>query len=155
MPVTVKLAWDKDADPRGDLPHYASLGAAGADLRANFSEPDRAQGLTLAPSEWRLIPTGLLVEIPEGYEMQIRTRSGLALKHGVSLLNAPGTIDTDYRGAVGVIMINLGQEPFHISHQDRIAQAIIAPVTSATFELTDSLSPSARGAGGVGSTGRT
>ena len=155
MPVTVKLAWDKDADPRGDLPHYASLGAAGADLRANFSEPDRAQGLILAPSEWRLIPTGLLVEIPEGYEMQIRPRSGLALKHGVSLLNAPGTIDADYRGEVGVILINLGEDPFVIERGDRIAQMVIAPVTRGVWAEVDHLDETERGEGGFGSTGVT
>ena len=152
MPVTVKLAWDKDADPRGDLPHYASLGAAGADLRANFSEPDRAQGLTLAPSEWRLIPTGLLVEIPEGYEMQIRPRSGLALKHGVSLLNAPGTIDADYRGEIGVILINHGSAPAAINRGDRIAQLVVAPIARITWR-EEPLDETARGAGGFGSTG--
>jgi dUTP pyrophosphatase len=104
--------------------------------------------------ERRIVPTGLRVEIPEGYEMQIRPRSGLALKHGISLPNTPGTIDSDYRGPLGVLLINYGTEPFPIAHGDRIAQAIVAPVVQAAFEVVEDLSDSHRGAGGFGSTGR-
>ncbi|MEZ7813955.1 MAG: dUTP diphosphatase [Paracoccaceae bacterium] len=153
MAIIIKLAWDEGADPSWGLPHYASLGAAGADLRANLLPHQRATGLTLAPMQRILLPTGLLVEIPNGYEMQIRPRSGLAFRHGVTLVNAPGTIDSDYRGPLGVILINFGTEDFHISHQDRIAQAIIAPVVIAQFSLGDDLSETVRGADGFGSTG--
>lgn len=142
-----------EADPSVPLPAYASGGAAGADLRANFPASDRV-GVTLAPGERRLIPTGLAVEIPEGFEVQVRPRSGLALKHGLSLPNAPGTIDSDYRGALGVIVVNLGQEPVTISHGDRIAQIVVAPVVRARFEEVEALSDTARGSGGFGSTGR-
>ncbi|MBT8416202.1 MAG: dUTP diphosphatase, partial [Silicimonas sp.] len=101
-----------------------------------------------------LVPTGIAVEIPPGFEMQIRPRSGLALKHGISLANTPGTIDSDYRGAVGIILVNLGSEPVRIGHGDRIAQAVIAPVVQARFDEVDALTSSPRGAGGFGSTGR-
>ncbi len=135
-------------------PARETSGAAGADLRANLAEADRDTGLVLAPMQRRLIPTGLRLEIPEGFEMQIRPRSGLALKHGVSLVNTPGTIDSDYRGPLGVILINLGDAPFCVTHGERIAQAVIAPVVQAGFEIVDSLGETARGAGGFGSTGR-
>ena len=101
-----------------------------------------------------VVPTGLRVEIPEGYEIQIRPRSGLALRHGISLPNTPGTIDSDYRGPLGVLLINYGGEPFVIGHGDRIAQMIVAPVVQARFECADTLGDTARGAGGFGSTGR-
>jgi dUTP pyrophosphatase len=133
------------------LPAYQTEEAAGADLRANL--PDR-QSLTLAPGERRLVPTGLRLEIPQGYEVQIRPRSGLALKHGITLPNAPGTIDSDYRGPLGVIVMNAGDAPFEIAHGDRIAQMVVAPVLQARFHLVDSLSDSARGSGGFGSTGQ-
>ncbi len=145
------MAWLPDADQSLPLPAYETDGAAGADLRANF--PDRSPQ-TLAPGARALIPTGLQVEIPDGFEMQIRPRSGLALKMGLSLPNTPGTIDSDYRGPLGVILINLGREPVTISHGDRIAQAVIAPVLQARFELTDVLSETERGSGGFGSTGQ-
>ena len=151
MNPTVRILWDTDADQSLPLPSYETPGAAGADLRANF--PDRAP-VMLLPGARRLIPTGLRVEIPEGFELQIRPRSGLALKQGLSLPNTPGTIDSDYRGPLGVIVINLGQEPIHIAHGDRIAQAVIAPVIQAHFELAENLSDTARGTGGFGSTGR-
>ena len=102
-----------------------------------------------------IVPTGLRVEIPQGYEMQIRPRSGLALKHGISLPNTPGTIDSDYRGPLGVLLINLGAEPFTVNHGERIAQAVIAPVVQAGFALAEDLSQTARGEGGFGSTGRS
>jgi dUTP pyrophosphatase len=151
MTPVIRMAWTDGADTSLPLPSYETAGAAGADLRANF--PDR-QGLTLAPGARALIPTGFRVEIPQGYEMQVRPRSGAALKQGLSLPNTPGTIDSDYRGPLGVILINLGHEPVTIAHGDRIAQAVIAPVVQATFELADDLSDTQRGQGGFGSTGK-
>ena len=144
------MRWLEGADTTLPLPSYETAGAAGADLRANF--PDKSV-LTLQPGTRALIPTGLAVEIPPGFEMQIRPRSGSALKQGLSLPNTPGTIDSDYRGPLGVIVINLGQEPIRIAHGDRIAQAVIAPVVQAQFELVETLSETARGTGGFGSTG--
>lgn len=142
-----------DADPSIPLPAYATAGAAGADIRANLAAPDRAHGLTLAPMARVLVPTGLACAILPGYEMQIRARSGLALKHGLSLPNAPATIDSDYRGPLGVILQNLGTDLFTITHGMRIAQIVIAPVVQARFTLADTLPDSARGAGGYGHTG--
>ncbi|WP_439136723.1 dUTP diphosphatase [Roseicyclus sp.] len=147
---TLREAW---ADPGVALPDYATAGAAGADLRANLMPEDRAAGLILVPGARVLVPTGLRVAIPQGYEMQIRPRSGLALKHGVGLPNSPGTIDSDYRGPLGVILVNFGQEDFVVGHGDRIAQAVIAPVIQARFVIVDGLDQTARGAGGFGSTG--
>ena len=149
--MRIEMMWDAGADQSLGLPSYASAGAAGADLRANF--PDRAE-LVLAAGARALVPTGLRFAIPEGFEVQIRPRSGLALKHGITLPNAPGTIDSDYRGAVGVIVLNAGQDSFTIAHGDRIAQMILAPVVRADFELVEQLSETARGEGGFGSTGR-
>lgn len=143
----VREAW---ADPDVALPDYATAGAAGADLRANFE--DRG-AIVLAPGARALVPVGFRIALPEGFEMQIRPRSGLALKHGVTLANAPGTIDADYRGPVGVILINLGTEAFEVVHGARIAQAVVAPVVQARFTLVDGLPETARGAGGFGSTG--
>lgn len=138
------------ADAGVALPNYTTAGAAGADLRANFAD---GVGVTLAPGARALVPTGLRVAVPEGFEMQIRPRSGLALKHGVTLANAPGTIDADYRGPLGVILINFGAEPFVVEHGARIAQAVIAPVMQVAFEVVDDLGDTARGTGGFGSTG--
>lgn len=154
MNPQVICEWLEGADPEVALPDYATAGAAGADLRANLAAEDRAAGITLAPMERRLIPTGLRVEIPEGFEMQIRPRSGLAFKHGISIPNAPGTIDSDYRGPLGVLLINLGTEPFVVAHGERIAQAVVAPVVRAVFVPGAISSETARGAGGFGSTGR-
>lgn len=131
------------------LPEYMTPHAAGCDLRAAVSEP-----LTLAPGGRAAVPTGLAIALPEGYEAQIRPRSGLALRAGVTCLNSPGTVDADYRGEVQVILANLGSEPFAVSRGDRIAQMIIAPVSRAAFEEADSLEETARGAGGFGSTGK-
>lgn len=154
MAPVVRMMWDEGADRDLSLPSYETKGSAGADLRANLPVDSRAGGVVLAPMERRIVPTGLKVEIPEGFEMQVRPRSGLAAKHGVTLVNAPGTIDSDYRGPLGVILINLGHAPFVVNHGDRIAQAVIAPVSQAVFEPVDSLSDTDRGAGGFGSTGR-
>ncbi len=150
--VTLQVMWDDGADRSLGLPAYETAGAAGADLRANFAEHARA-GVTLAPGERALVPTGLRIAVPEGYEVQLRPRSGLALKHGITLPNSPGTIDSDYRGPLGVIVMNAGQEPFHIAHGDRVAQMVLAPVVQAEFELNEMLTGTARGAGGFGSTG--
>ncbi|WP_049643617.1 dUTP diphosphatase [Candidatus Rhodobacter oscarellae] len=140
------------ADRSVALPSYETAGAAGADLRANFAEGERG-GLALAPGARALVPTGLRMEIPAGFEVQVRPRSGLALKHGIALVNAPGTIDADYRGPVGVILINHGAEPFRVEHGARIAQLVVAPVVQARIELADAVSQTARGEGGFGSTG--
>ena len=147
--VTIRVIHDEGADPSVPLPSYESDGAAGADLRANFT--DRGS-IVLAPGARMLVPTGLRIEIPEGYEVQIRPRSGLALKHGITLPNAPGTIDSDYRGPLGVILMNVGDADFVVAHGDRIAQMVVAPVVQAAFRLA-SLDDTARGAGGFGSTG--
>lgn len=130
------------------LPAYQTAGAAGADLHAALSEP-----VTLAPGERRLIPTGLVLAIPDGYEGQVRPRSGLALKHGIGMVNTPGTIDSDYRGPVGVLLVNLGREPYVIEPLARIAQLVIAPVTRAEFGFAEELGETARGEGGFGSSG--
>ncbi|MBN9524580.1 MAG: dUTP diphosphatase [Alphaproteobacteria bacterium] len=130
------------------LPAYATAGAAGLDVVAAVAEP-----VTLAPGERRLIPTGLAIALPAGYEAQVRPRSGLALKHGIALVNSPGTIDEDYRGEVGIILINLGSDSFTINRGDRIAQLVVAPVTRALLAEVDDLPDTARGAGGFGSTG--
>lgn len=154
MTPLIRVLREDWADPDIALPTYETAGAAGADIRANLPADIRAEGFTLAPMERRIVPTGLRVEIPEGYEMQIRPRSGLALKHGISLPNTPGTIDSDYRGPLGVLLINLGDAPFTFHHGDRVAQAIVAPVVQARFALAEGLSDTARGTGGFGSTGR-
>lgn len=130
------------------LPAYATAGAVGLDLRAAVAEP-----ITLQPGEWRAIPTGLCLELPLGFEGQVRPRSGLAAQHGVTVLNSPGTIDPDYRGEVQVLLINLGKEAFRIEAGMRIAQLVIAPVVQVEWEPTDSLSPTERGEGGFGHTG--
>jgi dUTP pyrophosphatase len=153
MPV-LKILWEDWADTALPLPSYETPGAAGADIRANLRPEDRASGFTLDPMHRAIVPTGIRVEIPLGYEMQIRPRSGLAVKHGITLPNTPGTIDSDYRGPLGVALINLGAEPYTIQHGDRIAQMIIAPVVQVGFEVVDALSDTARGEGGFGSTGK-
>ena len=154
MTPVLRVLWEDKADRAVPLPDYATAGAAGADIRANFPPEDREAGITLAPMERRIVPTGLRIEIPPGFEVQIRPRSGLALKHGISLPNTPGTIDSDYRGPLGVLLINLGAEPHRIAHGERIAQMIVAPVVQARFEVTEALSATDRGEGGFGSTGR-
>ncbi|WP_170332300.1 dUTP diphosphatase [Ruegeria arenilitoris] len=150
--VAIRVIREDSADPAVALPSYETTGAAGADVRANL--PD-GKAIILEPGERTLVPTGLRIEIPNGYEVQIRPRSGLALKHGITLPNTPGTIDSDYRGPLGVILLNAGQERFEISHGERIAQLVVAPVVQASFEAVEELNVTERGAGGFGSTGRS
>lgn len=148
MPVSLSLK----RLPHGEglpLPAYQTEHAAGADVHAALEGP-----VMLQTGKHALVPTGFCYEIPPGYEMQVRPRSGLAFKHGVTVLNAPGTIDADYRGELKVLLINHGPEPFEIQRGERIAQIIIAPVSSATFTEVNELSDTTRGAGGFGSTGK-
>ena len=147
-PVTVPL---KRLDNGADLalPHYETAGSAGADIRAAVEAP-----LRLEPGQRALIPAGFAMALPAGYEAQVRPRSGLAVKNGITVLNAPGTIDSDYRGPLGVIVLNAGTEPFTIAHGDRIAQMLVAPVLRATFVEVAALDDTTRGSGGFGSTGK-
>lgn len=131
------------------LPHYATSGSAGMDLRAHLTHP-----IVLQPLERRVIPTGLFIELPQGYEAQVRPRSGLALKKGLSIPNAPGTIDSDYRGEIGVIVINLSNVPVTIEPTERIAQLVIAKHETVNWQPVQELTDSERGAGGYGSTGK-
>ncbi len=134
---------------RHPLPEYATLFAAGMDLRANLEEP-----ITLKPLERSLVPTGLYIQLPEGYEAQIRPRSGLAIKHGISIVNAPGTIDADYRGEIGVILVNLSNQDFTVQDGERICQMVIAQHARVEWEPVDALDETERGAGGFGHTGK-
>jgi dUTP pyrophosphatase len=129
-------------------PVYKTSGASGADVCAFL-----ASAVILSPGQRALIPTGLFVEIPEGYEIQVRPRSGLALKHGITVLNTPGTIDSDYRGEIGIVLINLGTEPFEVRNGERIAQLVVAPVERCDFFEVSALADTERGSGGYGSTG--
>jgi len=147
MAAVLRLRRVGERGPPLDLPRYETDGAAGVDLRAD--EP-----FTLAPGERRLVPTGLALEIPPGHEGQVRARSGLAVRHGVALVNAPGTVDSDYRGEVKVILVNLGQAPVSFARGDRIAQLVVAPVTRVELVLADELNDTGRGSGGFGSTGQ-
>ncbi len=142
--VKIKVRIDSGAV----LPSYKTAGAAGADVCACIREQ-----IVLAPGERELVPTGLFFEIPQGHEIQVRPRSGLAYKNGVTVLNSPGTIDSDYRGELKVLLVNLGNTDFVIQNGDRIAQIVVAPVTLATWEQADSLSSTDRGEAGFGSTG--
>ncbi|MBB5516951.1 dUTP pyrophosphatase [Rubricella aquisinus] len=152
--ITVKVKRSDDADPDIPLPAYETKGAAGMDLCANFGTDLRRRPVSLMPMGRALIPTGLSLEIPDGFEGQVRPRSGLALRHGITVANAPGTIDSDYRGQVSVILINLGTKTYEISHGDRIAQLVLAPVIRIHWALTDTLDDTPRGSGGFGSTGK-
>ena len=143
--MQVKIV-NKSAFP---LPQYATALSAGMDLKANLSDP-----VTLAPLERAMIPTGLFIELPEGFEAQVRPRSGLAAKHGISVLNAPGTIDADYRGEVKVILVNISNEPFTVNPGERIAQMVVARHEKVEWQETDQLGETARGEGGFGSTGK-
>jgi dUTP pyrophosphatase len=131
------------------LPHYETPQSAGMDIRANLNE-----SIELNPMQRAIIPTGLFLEIPDGFEVQIRPRSGLAAKNGITVLNSPGTIDADYRGEIKVILINLSQDVFTIANGDRVAQMVVAPVTRAIWNSATALSDTDRGAGGFGSTGK-
>ena len=142
--VTVKII-NTSNNP---LPQYSTPSSAGMDLRANLDAP-----VTLRPLERKLIPTGIYIELPEGFECQIRPRSGLALKHGITVLNTPGTIDSDYRGQVGVVLINHSKNDFTVNHGERIAQFVFAKVEAVRYEVVGSLSETERGSGGYGSTG--
>ena len=132
-----------------ELPKYETLQSAGMDLRANLEEE-----VVLKPGERRLIPTGLYMELPDGYEAQIRPRSGLAYRHGIGMVNAPGTIDADYRGEIGVLLINHGQEDFTITNGERIAQMVVARYEKVKWSVAESLEESQRGSGGFGHTGK-
>ncbi|MEO0624018.1 MAG: dUTP diphosphatase [Pseudomonadota bacterium] len=137
------------------LPAYATAGSAGMDLRASLLPEDRDDGLALPFAGRVLVPTGLSLAIPEGHEGQVRPRSGLAARHGVTVANAPGTIDSDYRGELGVLLVNLGAETFRIRHGERIAQLVITPVIQVAPSLAETLPSTDRGTGGFGSTGRS
>lgn len=145
MAVTLRCIVKKG----GTLPEYKTPGSSGADAFA-FLE----SAVSIAPGERKLIPTGVFAEIPAGFEIQVRPRSGLALKHGVTVLNAPGTVDSDYRGEIGVVLVNHGSEPFIVNHGDRIAQFVVAAVTVAAFEAVEAIGETVRGDGGYGSTGK-
>ncbi len=142
--VTVKII----NKSKNDLPKYSTPSAAGMDLRANLEAP-----VALAPLERKLIPTGIFIELPEGYECQIRPRSGLALKHGITVLNTPGTVDADYRGEIGVILVNLSNEPFVVNDGERICQMVVAHHATVEWSVAETLADSERGAGGFGHTG--
>lgn len=144
MQIDIKIKCDEGVT----LPVYKTSGAAGADVCAHISE-----SIVISKGMSAMIPTGLFFEIPEGYEIQVRPRSGLAFKNGVTVLNTPGTIDSDYRGELKIILINLGQEDFTVNNGDRIAQIIVAPVTQGNFILSEALSETERGSGGFGHTG--
>jgi dUTP pyrophosphatase len=146
LPVALQVLPHGEGLP---LPAYASGGAAGCDLRAAVRST-----MVLEPGRRTLVPTGMAIALPVGWEAQVRPRSGLAVQHGVTVLNAPGTIDSDYRGEIKVALVNLGDEPFSIARGDRIAQLVIAPVVVARFQVVDRLTETERGAGGFGSTGR-
>jgi dUTP pyrophosphatase len=132
-----------------EIPAYATPNSAGIDLRANLNQP-----VTLKPMERTLVPTGIFIELPVGYEAQIRPRSGLALKHGISVLNTPGTIDSDYRGEIGIILINFSDTSFVINHGERVCQMVIAKYETIKFVVVESLDATERGAGGFGHTGK-
>lgn len=147
---SVPLKIKKLSNFKGETPQYATDGASGFDVRAQTEED-----IVVKPGERFLVPTGLAFAIPENYEIQVRPRSGLAIKKGISLVNSPGTIDADYRGEVKVILINQGHEDFIIKDQDRIAQFVLCPVVKAEFSWTDNLDDTDRGSGGFGSTGKS
>jgi len=145
--TAIKVRLEREESAHGlPLPEYATSGASGVDLRS-------VESITVQPGSWGFVGTGLHLEIPQGYEAQVRSRSGLALKKGVMVLNSPGTIDSDYRGEVRVILMNLGHEPFKVEPGDRIAQMVFCPVTKVEWEEVDRLSSTEREAGGFGSTG--
>lgn len=152
MDAPREISIDVAVEPHGaglPLPQYETDLAAGMDLRAALDQP-----VTMLPGERKLVPTGLRIALPPGFEAQVRPRSGLALRHGVTLVNTPGTIDADFRGEIKVLMINHGEDPFTLQRGERIAQLVIAPVTRATWRAVDTLGDTRRGGGGFGHTGR-
>ena len=151
----VVISRTDEADPEVPLPSYESAGAAGADIRANLPPETRNAGLVLSPFERCLVPAGFRMSLPAGYEAQVRPRSGLALNHGITMPNSPGTVDSDYRGPIGVPIINLNTSDYTIRHGDRIAQMIVAPVCRATFSAGEPLGATERGERGFGSTGKS
>ena len=153
--LDIQITYLQSADRNISLPVYETSQSSGMDLRANLIEDNRVNGISLQAKKWLLIPTGLAISMPIGYEAQIRPRSGLAFKHGVSVLNSPGTIDADYRGELGVLLINHGEDEFHINHGDRIAQIVFAPVIQVVWKQVAYLDKSSRDANGFGSTGIT
>lgn len=153
--LDIQITYLQNADRNISLPVYETSQSSGMDLRANLIEDNRVNGISLQAKKWLLIPTGLAISMPIGYEAQIRPRSGLAFKHGVSVLNSPGTIDADYRGELGVLLINHGEDEFHINHGDRIAQIVFAPVIQVVWKQVANLDKSSRDANGFGSTGIT
>lgn len=151
--VTLAIVRLPGRDPALPLPDYATAGAAGMDLCVSLPPSARAEGIVMAPGARALAPTGLALAVPPGFEAQVRPRSGLALRHGLTLLNSPGTIDADYRGEIGVILVNLGAEPVTVTHGMRVAQMVLAPVARADWIEVEALPDTPRGSGGFGSTG--
>ncbi len=152
-PVLVRIIRLEGFDHEVALPCRMTPGSSGADVRANLEMEVRTSGIPIPSFGRALVPLGFTLEIPEGYEGQIRSRSGLALKHGVCVLNSPGTIDSDYRGPVGVILANMGPDEYTVMHGERIAQLVIVPVASHDFRVAEDITMTSRGAGGFGSTG--
>ena len=150
MRPQITFSWDDGADQSLGLPSYETAGAVGADLKANLSS---SGSVKIKPGARALISTGLRLAIPIGFEVQIRPRSGLSLKYGITVANAPGTIDSDYRGPLGIILLNVGQDYFTVMHGDRIAQMVVAPAVQADFSAVKILNETVRGQGGFGSTG--
>jgi dUTP pyrophosphatase len=153
--LDIQITYLQNADKNISLPVYETSQSSGMDLRANLTKDNRVNGISIQAKKWLLIPTGLAISMPIGYEAQIRPRSGLAFKYGVSVLNSPGTIDADYRGELGVLLINHGEDEFHINHGDRIAQIVFAPVIQVVWNQVTYLDESSRDANGFGSTGIT
>ena len=153
MTSNILIKYLSDTDPNFPLPNYQTLGSSGLDLRAYLPQQERSNGHTLLSGERTLISTGFAIRIPDGFEGQIRARSGLALKHGIQLANGVGTIDSDYIGGLGVVLINSGQTPFTVEHGARIAQLVIAPYERATLQIVDNIPKTIRNNSGFGSTG--
>lgn len=153
MMQEIRISYTRSADPKIPLPKFQTDGAAGADLRANLVEEQRASGLKIEPLARELIPLGLIMEIPPGLEGQIRPRSGMALKYGITVLNSPGTIDCDYRGEVSILLINYGKDSYLVCHGDRIAQLVVSQVSKVTFVHSKNIGNTERESRGFGSTG--
>ena len=154
MSLNIKIKHSDNADKNLKLPEYKSDSASGCDLLAHLKTEDRKIGVELLPGERKLFSVGILIEIPYGYEGQIRPRSGLALKNGIGIINSPGTIDSDYRGELGVLLINWGSKKYRIEHGERIAQLVFSSVERVNFQLVDNFNSTLRGKKGFGSTGK-